>query len=232
MMANTAVLSFCHAAARAPRPVGRHPHRRRQMLARRRELDADVEHHRDVHAELFFEGDHRFGRKAVGAAVDVRLERHAVVVELAPLLQAEDLEAAGIGEDRTVPRHEAMQSARLDDRVSSRAKPQMVGVCQNDLAVRAADFVRRERLDRRRRPDRHEGRRFDHAVGEAQRTAPRVTVGRSKREDVLHADIPVEGRLRRSSRARCADGKTKVSTRAAPGPASRSAPLHVRRPDR
>ena len=75
---------------------------------------ADVEHHRDVDAERFLEFDHVFGREAMRAAVDVRSERHAVVVELAPLLQAEDLEAAGVGENRTVPRHEAMNAARFD----------------------------------------------------------------------------------------------------------------------
>ncbi len=101
-------------------------------------------------------------------AVDVRLERHAVVVEFAPFLQAKDLEAAGVGEDRPVPGHEAMQAAGLDDDVFARSQPEMVRVCEQDLTVRAAYFVGRERFHRCRGSDRHEGRRFYDAVRQAQ----------------------------------------------------------------
>ena len=48
------------------------------------------------------------------AAVDVRRERHAVVIELATVLQAKDLKTAGIGQDRSVPLHESMQAAGFD----------------------------------------------------------------------------------------------------------------------
>ena len=172
-MAKSAVSLALPRLARTPRPLGRHAHGLRKLFARRGKLHAHVEHHRDVDPERFFERKHGLGRESMHAAVDVRFERHAVFVELAALLQAEDLEAAGVGEDRAVPRHEAVHAARLDDQLFARAQPQMIGVRQNDLAVRAAHFVRRERLDGRGRADRHEGRRLDHAVRERERAAPR-----------------------------------------------------------
>ena len=40
-----------------------------------------------------------------------------VVGDLADLGEAEDLEAAGVGEDRPVPAHEAVQAAQLGDQL-------------------------------------------------------------------------------------------------------------------
>ena len=102
-------------------------------LARRGQLHADVEHHRDVDADRFLKRDDVLGREAMLAAVEVRAKRDAVVVELAPRLEAEDLKAAGVGEDRAVPRHEAVQAAGRFDGLAARAQPQMIGVREHDL---------------------------------------------------------------------------------------------------
>ena len=40
----------------------------------------------------------------------------------------------------------------------------MIGVPQNDLRFELAQFLRTDRLDASLRADRHERRRFDHAV--------------------------------------------------------------------
>ena len=51
----------------------------------------------------------------MGAAVVVALEGHAVVVDAAGVAEAEDLEAAAVGQDRPIPAHEAMQPSQLGD---------------------------------------------------------------------------------------------------------------------
>ena len=57
---------------------------------------------------------------------------------------------------------------------------QVVGVGQDDRRAGVADVVRRQRLDRGVRADRHELRRLDHAVGQRQAPGPcpRRAVGR------------------------------------------------------
>ena len=78
----SSVRSACRRAA-----AQRRAHARRardgalELGARRRQLHADVERHRDVDAERFLERDDVLGREAVRAAVEVRAERDAVVVD-------------------------------------------------------------------------------------------------------------------------------------------------------
>ena len=47
--------------------------------------------------------------------------------------EAEDLEAAAVGEDGTVPVHEPVQSPVLPDQIVARPQVEMVGVAQDDL---------------------------------------------------------------------------------------------------
>ena len=84
------------------------------------------------------------------------------------------MEAAAIGEDRAVPGHERMQAAGGDDRFEARPQPEVVRVRKDDLRAEFVQIARRECLDRRRGTDGHEGRRFDDAVREPQRSAARV----------------------------------------------------------
>ena len=69
-------------------------------------------------------------------AVEVRLEDHALLGDLAQAAQAEDLKAAGIGEDGVRPGHEAVQSAHLADQLVPGPQIQMIGVGQQDLRRR------------------------------------------------------------------------------------------------
>ena len=63
-----------------------------------------VEHHHDVAAEGQLHVDGRFRRELVGVAVQMRLEDDAVVGDLAQTGKAEDLEAAGIGQNGAAAR--------------------------------------------------------------------------------------------------------------------------------
>jgi len=66
---------------------------------------------------------HRFfGREKVLRAVDVRAEGGTFVADFSQAAQAENLEAARIGEDRPRPGHEAMQSAHVAYQFVARAQ--------------------------------------------------------------------------------------------------------------
>ena len=69
-------------------------------------------------------------------AVEMRLEGHAVGVELAQLRQRHDLEAAGIRQDRSGPVHEAVQSAEPRDAFRAGPQHQVVGVAEHDARRR------------------------------------------------------------------------------------------------
>ena len=99
-------------------------------------LGALVEHHQDVAAEGELDVDGGFGREGVEVAIEVRLEDDAVLGDLAQAAQAEDLEAAGIGEDGVGPGHEAVQSAQFADEFVAGAEEEMVGVGEKDLRRR------------------------------------------------------------------------------------------------
>ena len=64
--------------------------------------DALVERHHDVDAERLHARPRPRVRKMAGA-VEVRAERHALLVDLAQRREAEDLVAAAVGEDRRRP---------------------------------------------------------------------------------------------------------------------------------
>ena len=62
------------------------------------------------------------GREARGAAVVDAAERDAVVVDAEErVAEREDLEPAGVGQDRPVPGHEPVQPAELRDQLVARA---------------------------------------------------------------------------------------------------------------
>jgi len=60
------------------------------------------------------------------------LEGDTVVVDLAQIAHRDDLEAAGVGENRPVPGHEAVQAAEARDQLVARAQVQVVRVGEDD----------------------------------------------------------------------------------------------------
>jgi hypothetical protein len=81
-----------------------------------------VEHHRDVGAEVRLDAHHFLGPEEQLGAVEVGLERDAVVADLPQLREAEDLEAAAVRQDRAVPSHELVEppSSRISSLVGRR----------------------------------------------------------------------------------------------------------------
>ena len=110
-------------------------------------------------------------RPEVLGAVEDRAERHAVVGDLHRVGEAEDLEAAGVGEDRAVPAHEGVEPAGVLDDVGARAQEQVVGVGEDGLRPELAQPRGQHPLDGRTRPDGHEQRGVDLAVGRVEHAA-------------------------------------------------------------
>ena len=124
------------------------------------------------------------GRQPVLAAVDVRAERDAVVVDLVDRGEREHLEAAGVGEDRPVPRGEPVQPARGLHHLEPGPQVQVIRVAEDDPRVerRRAQLVGGHRLDRPERADRHEHRRRDVAARRVQDAGARVAQRREQLE--------------------------------------------------
>ena len=145
---------------------------RRRRPARRRRHDRLVEGDRDVRAERLLDRDRVLRGEAVGRAIDVAAERHAVLVDDPQIAERHDLVSARVGQDRPVPGHEAVQPAKPLDALVAGAQVQVVRVGEDDRGAGRRDLVGIERLDRRVRADRHELRRLDDAVRQFQPPGP------------------------------------------------------------
>jgi hypothetical protein len=107
-----------------------------------------VELHHHVGAEVALDLHHALGGEAERRAGDVAAEVDAVLVDAPHPLEREDLEAARVGEDGPVPRHEAVEPAELADERVAGAQVEVVGVAEDHAAAGAAQVVGVEPLDR------------------------------------------------------------------------------------
>jgi hypothetical protein len=121
----------------------------------------------------------------MGGAVDVGLEGHPGLVDLAQGGERHDLKAAGIGEDRIRPVHELVQAAESRDALGARAQHEVIGVAQDDVGSERLDLIGIHRLDSGGGADRHEGGGADHAARHADLARPCRTVGPADREGEL-----------------------------------------------
>jgi hypothetical protein len=123
-----------------------------------------IKRHRDVRAQQRLDLHRAFRCEPMRRAVQVRRERHAIVVDAPQIGEAEDLEAPGIGEDGPVPGHEPVEATQPCDTLGSRTQVEVIRVSEDDLGTRGAKIARRQRLDGGLRADRHERRRVDDAM--------------------------------------------------------------------
>ena len=84
----------------------------------------------------------------------------------------------GIGQDRSWPIHEAMETAQARDPVGAGPQHQVVGISQNALASRRSNRISGHGLDGSCRAHWHKCRRVDRAMGCMQDARTRVTVGK------------------------------------------------------
>ena len=89
------------------------------------------------------------------------------------MAEAENLEAAGIGEQGPLPGHEAVQTAQLAHLFGARPQVEMVSIGQQDLRAQLFQRFLRHAFDRGQRSHRHEHRSFDLAMRSDQPPCPR-----------------------------------------------------------
>ena len=93
--------------------------------------------------------DGALGRERGAAAVEMRLELDARLVDHAPARQAEDLVAAAVGEDRPRPADEAVQAAAPRDQLVAGPQQQVIGVAEDDLRADLFEVARASSPSRR-----------------------------------------------------------------------------------
>ncbi len=81
------------------------------------------------------------------------------------LAKTKDLEAAGIGQDRTGPVHEAVQTSQGLDDFHAGTQEKMIGVRQDDLRAQSFKLFRGHSLDCGLGAHRHKNRGLHHAPG-------------------------------------------------------------------
>jgi len=162
---------------RPPRPGHGEPQALLGPAAIRRVLGALVEGHRNIRAQGDLHLHGVLGSEKMAAAVQVRAEADALVGDLTQPAQAEDLKAAGVGEQGPRPTHEPVQPAHAADGFVAGPQVEMIGVGEDDLRAQRFQHVLRNGLDRARGAHRHEDRRFYRPVGQTKLTAPPARFG-------------------------------------------------------
>ena len=112
-----------------------------------------------------------FGADEEGSAIKVRFEVDAFGGDFIERAQGENLVAAGIGEDGTVPGGEAMETAELADDFGAGAEIEVVGIPEDDLRAELGELIRVDGFYGALRADGHEDGRLDFAVGKIERAA-------------------------------------------------------------
>ena len=179
----------------AIQPAVRALGRARGVLAVGVERRALVEDQRDVRAERGLDLHRGLGAHELRRAVEVGAEAHALLLDREDRARAlagelrgaaldlvrdgavahgEDLETAGIGDDRPVPALEAVQPAELLDQLVAGREEQVERVAEHHVVAEGGDLADLERLDDGLGRQRHEGGRAHLAVGELERAGAGV----------------------------------------------------------
>ena len=160
-----------------------------RMLGAVIQRHGDVRAQRELHLHGVFRGEPHF------AAVERRTKAYPLLGDATQALQAEHLEAAGIGEERLLPMHETVQPAMRGDDGRPGTQHEVEGVGENDLGAQSCELLGRHRLDRAIGADRHECRGLDHAVSGHEPAGARGAIAR------LHGEGRPQARSRMTSMA-------------------------------
>ena len=105
----------------------------------------------------------------------MRTEFDAVGFDFADGGQAEDLEAAAVGENWERPVDEIVEATGGADDVHPGTDMEMIGVTEDDLSAEFAEFARVDGFDAALGADGHEDGSVDDAVGSGEAAATGVT---------------------------------------------------------
>jgi len=103
---------------------------------------------------------------------------HTVVIEPGQVGQADDLEAARVGQERAVPGHESVKPTGSPDQFHAGTEAQVVGVRQQDTCTGAREFIRYESLHGCLRSHGHEDGSLNGSVRDHERACPSAPIAR------------------------------------------------------
>ena len=160
------------------------------ILVGGRVLHALVKGHGDVGAQVGLDAHGLLRPHEDTPAVDVGGEGDSLLRDLPQSGERKDLEAAGVGEDGTVPVHEFVKSPHLPHHVVAGPQVEVVGVGELDLAADLLEVVGGDRpLDGPLGAHVHKDRGLDHAaVGAGKLAAPGAAFGF---DDFEHEKTPI-----------------------------------------
>ncbi len=175
----------------AARPAERQIERGVRLFTRCRKRRALVEHHLNVGAEQALDFDGALGSQRNTFAVKMGLKGDALLLDATEFRERHDLIPAGIGENRLLPMHEAVEAAELGDALGTRAKHQVISVGEDDIGAGRRHVLGKHGLYRGPGADRHEGRRSHRPARTRDETNPRGPVPRPNRkgESVRHGAL-------------------------------------------
>src|SRR5947208_16221031 len=148
----------------ALRPPCCHFHTPRGIIITTRPRQTFIQHHGYVAAErgLNFHRDLR--RNESRRPIDVILEMHAFLRDLAQFHQRKNLVTTAVSQDRPIPIHKSMQSTKVPNHVESWPNEQVISIPEDDLGVEFAKLARADGFDAALGSYRHERWRFDQAM--------------------------------------------------------------------
>ncbi len=144
---------------------------RTKFARRARVRRAIIEDHGDVGPEFALNLHGFFGTEKEERAIEMRAEFDAVGFDFANGGEAEDLEAAGVGEDWERPIDKFVEAAGGADDFHAGANVEVIGVAENDLSAEFTKFARIDGFDAALGADGHEDGGIDDAVGSGEATA-------------------------------------------------------------
>ena len=159
------MLQAVHLVLAAQQPTGRAGAAVFGVLVGGRVFDALVKGHGNRRAKVCLNLHALLRSHKDTMAVEVGVEGHALLRNMAQLGQTEHLKAAAVGQDGAVPLGKLVQTAHLSHEFVARAQVQMIGVAQHDLCADVLEVQRRQTaLDGGSRGDILERRGLDRAV--------------------------------------------------------------------
>ena len=108
--------------------------------------------------------DHALRCKQMLRAVDMRLKNDAFLRNLVEISEAPDLKSAAICQNRTIPSHKAVKTARFSDEFGSRTQIEVIRIPQDNPHIERFQIFLAERLDCRLSAHGHKNRCLDLAV--------------------------------------------------------------------
>ena len=176
-----------HLILTALQPAGRTLDGRHDVLPVLEGRRTLVEGHRDGRAEIGLDLHRLLRAHKDTATIDVAVEGNTLLLDLpSGTGQGEDLESAGVGQDRTIPVHKLVETTELLDELITGTHVQMIGVAELDLGADLPKIIRRHAaLDGSDGTDVHEDRCFDASMHRLHVSGFRASAGRDN--FILHS---------------------------------------------